>query len=179
LSEEGFTRGKQTVPDPNDQFDFEDLKSPEGMSLEPLPEIESLGEAIPAAEAASAEEAPAPQAAEELPAPPPVEEGKKRKKKAKKKEKIEEKEEVPRDSAEEESVSREGKKPFSELLHRLSKTSPYTVLLGATVVFLLIAVFCMFIELSRYHFDYQAKDAKERVSLHVSWDPSEIQRRNV
>jgi hypothetical protein len=168
------------VPDPNDQFDFEDLKSPEDMSLEPLPEIDSLGEAIPAAEAASAEETPAPPAAEELPAPPPVEEeGKKRKKKAKKKEKIKEKEEVSRGSAEEEPISREGKKPFSELLHRLREASPYTVLLGATVVFLLIAVFCMFVELSRYHFDYQAKDAKERVSLRVSWDPSEIQCRKV
>ena len=44
----------------------------------------------------------------------------------------------------------EGEKERSAFLKALAKASPYTVLLGMTVVALLLAVVLLFIEMSRY-----------------------------
>jgi hypothetical protein len=82
---------------------------------------------------------------EEQPLDDEEEGGKKKKKKAKKrKQSDEEDEEGP------------------TLLGRIAKTSPYTVMLGLSLVVLLIAVVCLYMELRGYNFDTKAKEGRQR-----------------
>ncbi len=59
----------------------------------------------------------------------------------------------------------EGEKTPSPFLKKLSEASPYTVLLGLTVVALLLAVIFLFIELSRYDFNTKALVMNESISV--------------
>jgi hypothetical protein len=166
------------VPDPNDKFDFDDLKLPDQMPLEPMPDVESLGEmapagAVPAEETTAA--APVPPA-EPSAASEPAEEGKKGKKKGKKKEKAKKTGKPPKASSSEEKSGVEEKEKSPGILQRLAKASPYTLMLFGAAVFLLIAVLIMIGELWRYHLDVNAKEAKERISMRLSLDRIEIDR---
>jgi hypothetical protein len=62
--------------------------------------------------------------------------------------KTEEEEEEPEEEEEEEE---EEKSPG--LLARLTKTSPYVVLLGIAMVAMIIALFCLWMELNRYSYE--------------------------
>ena len=59
----------------------------------------------------------------------------------------------------------EGEKQKSEFLKQLSDASPYTVLLGMTVVVLLLSVIFLFVEWSRYDRDTGAAKAKQLTSI--------------
>jgi hypothetical protein len=168
------------VPDPNDQFDFDDLKLPNQMPLEPLPDIESLGEMVPASTAPVGEtpaaEAVSPAETAEAPAASAPDEEDKKGKKAKKKEKAKKKAKVKKikEATKEEEGDAEKKEKSSGLFQRLAQSSPYTVMLFGAVVFLLIAVLIMIGELLSYQFDIKAKEARERTSMRLSLDQAEV-----
>jgi hypothetical protein len=62
------------------------------------------------------------------------------------------------------AVVPEGEKTPSPFLKKLSEASPYTVLLGMTVVALLVAVILLFIELSRYGLNIKPIVRNESIS---------------
>jgi hypothetical protein len=47
----------------------------------------------------------------------------------------------------------------------------YTVILGCTLLAVLTAIYCLWLELGRYHFDIKAREAKQRVSVSVPLKP--------
>jgi hypothetical protein len=137
--------GEKIVPPPDkkDDFNFDDFQY-SGVKLSPVPDF---NQEVPETEPLSP---PPESAAVEVPASPieealPLEpEDKKAKKKTKKEKPI--KANKTRALAE----TAEGEKEQSAFLKELTKASPYTVLLGMTVVALLLAVVLLFIEFSRY-----------------------------
>lgn len=56
-------------------------------------------------------------------------------------------------------------KPGADLLAAVAKTSPYTVMLGLALLAILIAIFCLFMEMRSYDFDRRASDYRQRASL--------------
>ncbi|MBN2577872.1 MAG: hypothetical protein JXB10_02690 [Pirellulales bacterium] len=167
------------MPDPEERSDFEESQFPDDSLLGPFPDMESLGGAGLADDTAPPEETLSPDAvspaqeAEESVEPEPVEEkGKKGKKKKKKekKEKVKKIKASTKDSAGEEKGDKEHKKKSSAFSKNITEASPYTVMLGIAVVFLLIAVFCLIVELNRYHFDVNAKEAKDLTAMRLALD---------
>lgn len=66
------------------------------------------------------------------------------------------------------TVEPDEKEPEEEkpgFLERLTSASPYTVVLGVSLVAILIAMACLLFELKAYNFDLGAKEAKQRLSL--------------
>lgn len=62
--------------------------------------------------------------------------------------------------------------PEESLWQRLAKTSPYTVLLGLSLLALLIGALFFVLELRLYNYDMGAKEAKQRVMApSASWSP--------
>jgi len=61
---------------------------------------------------------------------------------------------------EEPVLDSKSKAPRPGLLRRLTMASPYTVMLGIALAFLLVGIFCLFMELGAYRFDYSANEAK-------------------
>jgi hypothetical protein len=130
-----------------DEFNFDDFQY-SGVKIAPVPD---LTQEVPEAEAAT----PAPEIAEA--AAPVVEEAapleavepadKKSKKKAKKEKPVKVKKEKVA------VVVPAGEKRESAFLKKLSEASPYTVLLGMTVVALLIAVVLLLSEMGGYDFN--------------------------
>lgn len=55
------------------------------------------------------------------------------------------------------------KKP--SIWKRIGETSPFTVFLGVSLVALLVAIFCLWMELRHYDFDIKAQEARQAVSM--------------
>jgi hypothetical protein len=133
------------VADPNkDDFNLDDFQY-SGVKLTPVPDFK---ESSPVAEPAALP------AADPLAAAGP--EDKKGKKKAKKEKPAKVKKEKPVKVKKVKQVYAEGEESQSTFLKKLTEASPYTVLLGLTVVALLIAVIFLFIELGRYDLNIKA-----------------------
>lgn len=63
---------------------------------------------------------------------------------------------------------KEKKEPAGDgqgVFQRLGKTSPYTVMLGLSVIALVIAVVCLVMELAQFNYDVKAQEAKQRAAL--------------
>jgi hypothetical protein len=137
-----------------DDFNLDDFQY-SGVKLTPLPDFtetaSSIGSLAPAADPLAA-----PLAAEAAP------EDKKGKKKAKKEKPAKVKKVKPV------AVVVESDRVQSPFLKKLSQASPFTVLLGLTVLALLLAVIFLFIELGRY--DLNIKAIAPNTSMSASFD---------
>jgi len=51
------------------------------------------------------------------------------------------------------------------VLQRIGKASPYTVMLGLSLIALVIAVICLVMELARFNYDFKAQEIKQRAAL--------------
>jgi hypothetical protein len=148
--------------DPQEDSSLPDLPGDDLIAMpEPLEEAKpaelSFDDVSPSDEAAPAEEAealafPADDAsasAMSAEAKPAEEESPKKKKKAAK----------PKKEKKAKAGNKEG------IFQRLAKASPYTVLLGLSVVALVIAVVCLIVELARFNYDVKAQEAKQRAAV--------------
>ncbi|HBO43588.1 MAG TPA: hypothetical protein DD670_06595 [Planctomycetaceae bacterium] len=128
--------------------EFEDLNLDDfGMPADGLPDPTALGDDFPAE---PLEEA-------------PVEEGK-----SKKKAKKERKKKEPKPKAVKQPKEPKVKKPSSGrpgLVAAMTQASPFTILLAIAFLALLIAVYCMAMQLWQYGGDYGATKAKQQASL--------------
>ncbi|NLE38132.1 MAG: hypothetical protein GX621_08935 [Pirellulaceae bacterium] len=129
--------------------EFEDLNLDDfGMPADGLPDPTALGDDIPAE--SSEEET-------------PVETGK-----SKKKAKKERKKKEPKPKAVKQPKEPKVKKPSSGkpgLVAAMTQASPFTVLLAIAFLALLIAVYCMAMQMWGYGGDYGATKAKQQASL--------------
>jgi hypothetical protein len=144
-----------------DDFNFDDFQfSGVGLTpkIDPLQEVPAAGSLAPDSLAAEPVNAEMSASASEVITSAAVGEDKKAKKKSKKEKKVKEKKIVP---AEDFS---DGKKK-SALLRQLTSVSPYTVLLGMTLVALLLAGILLFIEWTRYDMDTHATKAKQSIVM--------------
>jgi hypothetical protein len=147
-----------------DGFNFDDFQY-SGVKLTPLPDFnqdEPTADPAPAPPADAAADIPA--ASSEV-ASPLEPEDKKAKKKAKKEKPVKVKKQAASADA---AVAEKNQFPF---LKQLSETSPFTVLLGMTVVMLLLAVVFLLVELSRYDFDTKATKGKQAVVMAEPFGP--------
>ncbi|MCC6123830.1 MAG: hypothetical protein IT426_02625 [Pirellulales bacterium] len=128
-----------------DDFNFDDFQY-SGVKLSPVPDLaQDAPEAEAAAPAPAITEAAAPDVEEAAPPEAAEKADKKAKKKAKK--------EKPVKAKKEKVVVAASEKRESAFLKKLSEASPYTVLLGMTVVVLLIAVVLLLTEMGSYDFN--------------------------
>jgi hypothetical protein len=141
-----------------DEFNFDDFQY-SGVKLTPVPDFteEVPAEAVPtedplaAPSADAAVESPLAPSEEVLPLEPEDKKGKKKAKKEKvKKEKIKKEKPVKAKKTPAVVPTAEGEKKQSAFIAELTKASPYTVMLGMTVVALFLAVIFLLIEWSRY-----------------------------
>lgn len=73
---------------------------------------------------------------------------------------------VPAEQAKEKPAKRKkAPKSGDGLLKKLSKWDPYVVILGLSFIALLIAVLCLVMELSQFHYDVKAKEAKKQAAV--------------
>ena len=138
--------GEKNVAQPDkDDFNLEDFQY-SGVKLTPVPDFTQEASAP---DLLASQKADASASSSELVSPLEPEE-KKAKKKAKKVKPVKVKKAVALADASADARTQ------SPILKQLSEASPYTVLLGVTVLALLLAVIFLFIELSRYDFNTKA-----------------------
>lgn len=51
------------------------------------------------------------------------------------------------------------------VLQKIGKASPYTVMLGLSIIALVIAVVCLVMELAQFNYDFKAQEIKQRAAL--------------
>ena len=127
-----------------DELNLDDL----GMPADGLPDPGALGDDVPA---------------ESLEEETPAETGK-----SKKKAKKERKKKEPKPKAVKQPKEPKVKKPSSGkpgLVAAMTQASPFTVLLAIAFLALVIAVYCMAMQMWQYGGDYGATKAKQRASL--------------
>jgi hypothetical protein len=68
-------------------------------------------------------------------------------------------EELAEPAAEQEDESAEASPKKRGLFDRIAQANPYTILLAISLAAILVAIFCLVIQLANYSFDYKAKSA--------------------
>jgi outer membrane biosynthesis protein TonB len=91
--------------------------------------------------------------------------GKKKKEKKPKEKKIKEKKVKKERAPKVERETAGGASKSSGLMLKLSKSDPFTVMLGISLAALLIAILCCAVELFRYNLDTSAKEAKMKTVM--------------
>jgi len=74
-----------------------------------------------------------------------------------------------------EAVADEPKEPKQKgpgFFSKLAQSNPYTVMLFAALVALLIGAVCLFLEWQSYHFDIKAKEARQSAQIAVPAEPT-------
>jgi hypothetical protein len=140
-----------------DDFNLEDFQY-SGVKLTPTPDFTQNAPVTDPLSSPQANVAADASASSSEMIPPLEPEDKKAKKKAKKEKPVKVK------KAKALAAVPEGEKIQSPFLKQLSEASPYTVLLGMTVLALLLAVIILFIELSRYDFNTKAIVMNESIA---------------
>lgn len=148
------SRGEATVPNPEDEKpDPDDLDLfidiPDETEPSAAADGSDVGEPPDAGATAPAEEEAKEELSEDVDQAETAKEPKKGKKKGKKRK--------PR--GKKQKVDKEGdEKPGGNLLEAIANASPYTVMLALALLAIVIAVFCLYMELGRYDFEIKAKE---------------------